>query len=299
MAPRGLKKALKVCTAHSNRALPHRRGPFHPSAKHVPRATPPSSNVRSCAELTRFALACEQDTVPAKFCKGKWAHFKDKQGRNLKGLHGALEERIWSGGTLPSIARYGSVKRSGWKGRGGGRKRGAAVDKQLSAAVNRGKGKPTKGQYTLTKYALAMLQTHKFEPVCAQRAVCDSARRLGTAIDCLCYDEEHNRLVVVELKCGHTGAKKAAAQRDGKPCKMRTPLGRASDHTLNRHMAQLTVTRELFVREHDTLSKLQMLGVSADVGGALLYVDDENSEIFPLDEWWKAKGPRMLSALKF
>jgi hypothetical protein len=240
-----------------------------------------------------------KDTVPAKFVKGKWAHFADHQGRKLKGLHGALDARIWSTGALPSIARYGQVKRTGWKGKGGGRKRGAAVDKQLSAAVNRGRGKPARGQYTLTKYALAMLQNHKLEPVCAQRAVCDSARRLGTAIDCLCYDEESNRLVVVELKCGHAGSKKAAAQRDGRACKMRAPLRSALDNTINRHLAQLTVTRELFVRESDTLARLQLLGLSADVGGALLYVDDENSELVSLNAWWTTRGPRMLGALAF
>lgn len=240
-----------------------------------------------------------KDTVPATFKRGKWAHFADRQGRKLKGLHKALETKLFSGGTMPSIARYGPVKRSGWRGKNGGRKRGAAVDKQLSAAVNRGKGKPSKGQYTLTKYALAALQTHKLEPVCAQRAVCDSARRLGTAIDVLCYDEEQNRLVVVELKCGHSGSKKAAAQREGRACKMRTPLGRAADNTLNRHLAQLMVTRQLFINEHETLGRLQTLGLSADVGGALLYVDDETTELYPLDEWWTKKAHSVMGVLQF
>lgn len=240
-----------------------------------------------------------KDTVPAKFVRGKWAHFADNEGRKLKGLHNALEERVFSSGTMPAAARYGTVKRSGWRGKGGGRRRGAAIDKQLSAAVNRGRSKPTKGQYTLTKYALAALQTYKLEPVCAQRAVCDSRRRLGTAIDCLCYDEERNRLVVVELKCGHSGGKKVAAQRDGRACKMQTPLGRAADSTLNRHFAQLMVTRELFVGERETLSRLQTLGISADVGGALLYVDDEATELYSLDEWWTKKAPRVMGVLRF
>jgi len=240
-----------------------------------------------------------KETVRARFVKGKWAHYEDKSGRKLKGLHPALQERVFSSGVLPSIARYGTVKRGGWKGKGGGRKRGAAVDKQLSAAVNRGKAKPAKGQYTLTKYALAALQEHKLEPVCAQRVVCDSGRRLGTAIDCLCYDEAQNRLVVVELKCGHSGAKKAAAQREGRACKMQTPLGRAPDCTLNRHLAQLMVTRELFVNEHETLGKLQMLGLSADVGGALLYVNDEATELYPLDDWWTKKAGKVMGVLRF
>tara|TARA_B110000902_G_scaffold199855_1_gene226941 strand:+ start:2141 stop:2893 length:753 start_codon:yes stop_codon:yes gene_type:complete len=240
-----------------------------------------------------------KDTVPAKFCRGKWAHFEDHRGQKLKGLHNALEERVFSCGVLPSIARHGTVKRKGWKGKNGGRKRGAAVDRQLSAAVNRGKAKPAKGQYTLTKYALAALQAHKLEPVCAQRAVCDSKRRLGTAIDCLCYDEQQNRLVVIELKCGHSGSKNAAAQRDGRACKMQTPLGRAPDNTLNRHLAQLMVTRELFVNESDTLARLQTLGLNSDVGGALLYVDDENTELYPLDDWWTHKAHSVMGVLRF
>lgn len=240
-----------------------------------------------------------KETVPAHFKRGKWAHFEDLSGRKLKGLTKALEERVWSAGTLPSVAIYGTVKRSGWKGRQGGRQRGAAVDKQLSAAVNRGRGKPTKGQYTLTKYALAALHEHKLEPVCAQRAVCDSARRLGTAIDLLCYEATTNRLVAIELKCGHTGSRYAAAQLDGKACKMRAPLGKASDCTLHRHMAQLAVSRALLAREADTVLKLQNIGVSGEIGGALLYVNDETTELFPLDSWWTERESKVLGALKF
>lgn len=241
-----------------------------------------------------------KDTVPAKLTgKGKWRGFADHQGRKLKGLHPALEERLWSKGSLPSIAKYGTVKRTGWKGKGGGRKRGAAVDSQLSAAVNRGKTKPTKGQYTLTKLALAALAEHKLEPVASQRAVCDSRRRLGTAIDVLCYDSVNNRLVVVELKCGHSGSKQAAAQKDGKACTMNTPLGKAPDNTLNRHMAQLTVTRELFASEKDTIVKLQNIGINSEIGGALLYVNDELTELYPLDTWWTDRARKLMGVLNF
>ena len=241
-----------------------------------------------------------KDTVPAKLTgKGKWRGFADSQGRKLRGLHPALTERVWSKGTLPSIAKYGTVKRGGWKGKGGGRKRGAAVDKQLSAAVNRGKAKPTKGQYTLTKYALAMLQNHKLEPVCAQRAVCDSTRRLGTAIDLLCYEETTAKLVVVELKTGYHGSKTACATSGGRACKMRSPIARAPDSTLNRHLAQLAVTRELFAREGETMRRLNAIGVSGEVGGALLYVDDTNTELYPLHQWWTDRAARLLGALRF
>ena len=55
-----------------------------------------------------------KETVPAHFKRGKWAHFEDLSGRKLKGLTKALEEKIWSDGTLPSLAIYGTVRRSGW-----------------------------------------------------------------------------------------------------------------------------------------------------------------------------------------
>jgi len=237
-----------------------------------------------------------KDTVPAKLTgKGKWRGFADSQGRKLRGLHPALTERVWSKGALPSIAKYGTVKRGGWKGKGGGRKRGAAVDAQLSKAVNRGKAKPTKGQYTLTKLALAALQEHCLEPVASQRAVCSSRLRLGTAIDVLCYEPHTSRLVVVELKCGFSGSKEAAAQKNGKACKMQSPLGHAPDNTLNRHLSQLAVTRQLFASEKDTLARLQTIGIRSDVGGALLYVNDEATELYTLDDWWVGKAEKMMS----
>lgn len=237
-----------------------------------------------------------KDTVPAKLTgKGGYRGFQDAQGRKLKGLTKALEDRLWSKGKLPSIAKYGTVKRGGWKGKGGGRKRGAAVDAQLSKAVNRGKAKPTKGQYTLTKLALAALQEHGLEAVASQRAVCSSRLRLGTAIDVLCYEPRTSRLVVVELKCGHSGSKEAAAQKGGKSCRMQAPLGHAPDNTLNRHMSQLAVTRELFASESSTLSKLQTIGIQSEVDGALLYVDDESTTLYRLDEWWQKKASKMVS----
>ena len=231
--------------------------------------------------------------------KGKWRAFVDHNGRKLKGLHPALHERVFSSGVIPSIAKFGSVKRAGWRGPNGGRKRGAAVDAQLSAAVNRGKNKPVKGQFTLTKLALAALSEHKLEPVTSQRAVYNSQRRLGTAIDVLCYDPIANRLVVVEVKCGHSGAKQAAAQKDGKQCRLQAPLSKALDNTLNRHLAQLCVTRELFVSEKDTIVKLQNIGVNAEVGGALLYVDDAMTELYKLDDWWVERAPRLMARLNF
>jgi len=241
-----------------------------------------------------------KETTPAKLSgKGKFRGFVDGNGRKLKGLHPALTERIFSAGVLPTIAKYGSVKRSGWRGKGGGRRRGAAVDSQLSSAVNKGKSKPTKGQYTLTKLALAALAEHKLEPVVSQRAVCDTRRRLGTAIDILCYDSVNNKLVVVELKTGFSGSKLAAAQRNGKNCKMCEPLDKATDNVLNRHFAQLTVARALFALEKQTILAVNNLGISAEIGAALLYVNDEMTELYYLSNWWIRREKNLLKNLNF
>ena len=242
-----------------------------------------------------------KETVPAKFVKGKWAHFEDKQGRKLKGLHGALEERIWSGGALPSIARYGTVKRSGWKGKGGGRKRGAAVDKQLSAAVNRGKAKPAKGQYTLTKYALAALQEHKLEPVCAQRAVCDSGPPAGHGdrLPVLRRGAQPARGRRAQVRAHGRQEGGGAARRAGRS-KMRDAAGaRGRPHAQPAPGAAHGHARAVRATSTRRSAKLQMLGLSADVGGALLYVNDEATELYPLDDWWTKKAGKVMGVLRF
>jgi len=244
-----------------------------------------------------------KDTVPVKLTgKGKYKGFEVlKQGKptgtKLRGLTKALEHRVWSEGSLPSIAKNGTVKRGGWKGRGGGRRRGTAVDAQLTRQVNSGKTKPTKGQFTLTKLALAALAENGLEPVACQRGVCYQARRVGTAIDVLCYEKLTAQLTIVELKCGYSGAREAPAQKNGKPCNMRGPLHKAPDHTLNRHLAQLACTREMFVRESKALAKMQAIGVNNLVGGALLYVNDEETALYPLPDWWIARAPKIIDAL--
>lgn len=241
-----------------------------------------------------------KENVPAKLTgKGSWRGFEDTQGRKLKGLTKALQERVWSDGSMPETATHGSVPRSGWRGRGGGQKRGKAVDAQLSRAVNSGKHKPSKSQYMLTRFALAALAEHRLEPVCAQRAVCDAKRRLGTAMDVLCYEQARNRLVVVELKCGYSGDKRASARKSSRACNMKSPVSKAPDNTINRHKTQLAVTRHMFSLESQTLLKLQNIGIDGDVGGALLYVNEEDTELHPLDEWWMRRAPRMMSAMNF
>lgn len=259
----------------------------------IPSARPDGMAPRGLKKLLK-------DTCPAKLVRnGGFRCFEVlKQGvltgQKLKGLTKALESKVWSHGTMPSIARYGTVKRKGWTGKDGGRRRGRAVDDQLTRAVNSGKIHPTVGQYILTKMTLAALAEHGLEPVACQRAVCMQSRRIGTAIDVLAYQKTTAQLVVVELKCGHSGSKEAAAENHGTPCKMQGPLKKAPDNTINRHFAQLACTREMFARERSTITKLNGIGISSDLGAALLYVTEENSELYTLSTWWTDRSMRVM-----
>ena len=133
----------------------------------------------------------------------------------------------------------------------------------------------------------------------AQRAVCSTAIQVGTAADVLCHEARTGMMYVVELKCGCSGNKMATARGSGgKPLKMKRPMSSVPDCVLHRHMLQLACTRELLVRETDTMKRLMALGVDAVVGGCLLYVDDENTELHTLCDYWERRAARVLAALK-
>ncbi len=234
---------------------------------------------------------------------GKYKGFQSKQSKKkLRGLTKTLQSRLWSDGILPSIARKADASirpKTAWKGKRGGITRGTKVDQQVSKLINGGKMAVLrqKSMFRLTRLTLSALAKHKLDPVMAQRSVVDEQRRLGTAADVICYDKKSNRLVMVELKCGYDHGRTAAAERGGRPCKMQSPCSKASDCNLHRHLAQLAVTREMFVREKATLKKLGDLGIEQTVDGLLLYVNDEGAEFFVLNDWWKKKASKILVGL--
>lgn len=246
-----------------------------------------------------------KDTAPCKLVgSGTRKHFEIKKawvsrGVKLKGLTKRLEACIFSDGEMPSIAKSSAAPAGGhWRGPGGGRRRGSAVDAQVSrlAAVSVEKRHASK-MLNLTRLIFAAMSTRGLEPIMGQRAVCSQLHRLGTAADVLCYDAERAELVVLELKCGHSGARTAAAVKDGRPLAMQAPLRKAPDSTLNRHMAQLAVTHHLLSRETSTLKKLKELGV-AFVSGLLMYANDAAVDVYKLDKWWMAKAPKILEKLR-
>lgn len=251
----------------------------------------------------RGVKALLKKTAPARLVgSGKLRSFRVLQqgkptGKRLRGLTKRLSTKAWSAGQLPDAATASTVRRGGWKGRGGGLRRGRAVDAQVSREINSGKPKPKSGHFSLTKLVFAALAEHGLEPVVAQRVVCNEALRVGTAADVICYEAETRRLVVVELKCGCSGDKLAAAvDKRGREMRMQVPKG-ASDCVLHRHMLQLACTRELLLRERATLKRLLALGLDPYVGGALLYVNDQNTELYTLQDYWCKRAAKVLASL--
>ena len=95
----------------------------------------------------RGLLALLKTTASARLVgKGARRFFRNADGRVCRGITKALARYLWSSGTLPKVALTGSTKRLGWRGVDGGRKRGTAVDAQLTRVVNKGIRKPKRGQ---------------------------------------------------------------------------------------------------------------------------------------------------------
>jgi ubiquinone biosynthesis protein COQ9 len=80
---------------------------------------------------------------------------------------------------------------------------------------------------------------------------------------------------------------------------MKTPLEKASDCVLNRHMAQLAITRHLIESEATTLSKIASLGVdTSSVDAVLLYANEESCDFLELPDWWKLRSNSIIQHLK-
>jgi len=223
-----------------------------------------------------------------------------KTNIKFKGITKRLERRVWSDGVLPVIARSSDARPGGhWGGPKGGRARGSKVDAQLTRIINSGPAamKKVLHTYRLTKMALSGLSSRGLEPVMGQRAVISEKNRLATAADVIAFDKDANQLVVVELKCGFDHGRSAAALKNGKACRMGKPLGGASDCNVNRHLAQLAVTRHLFAQEKETLKTVGELGLEQSVAAVLMYVNDQGVEFFELGEWWLKRASQVVNAI--
>ncbi len=247
-----------------------------------------------------------RDTAPCKLVgSGSKKRFQlvlqgGGRGLTMRGLTKRLADKIFSEGDLPAVATSNTVKPKGghWRGPDGGRRRGCAVDSQVSRLASVSAERRFKSKMlVLTRLVFSALSEKGLEPILGQRAVCSQFHRVGTAADVVCYHAEKHALVLVELKCGFSGCKTAAARDSKGECFMRGPLRRAADHVIHRHMAQLALTHAMFMREKNTLKKLGSLGVEG-VEGMLLYANDETVETYELPEWWRRKASSVLDFLR-
>jgi hypothetical protein len=214
-------------------------------------------------------------------------------GHRLRGITKRLHERVFSS-VAPPVGPS-AWRGSAWRGADGGLRRGRAVDAQVSRlsklpAAKRGQAT----QLKLTRLTFAALQYHGLAPVTSQRVVLDDVLRLATAVDVVCL--RGSALVLVELKCGFGGSRSEPARLRGRAQTFARPFHRATDCHLHRHFAQLAATAALFDAETATGEALQRAGVES-VAAALLYVNDDGSELHELPSWWRRRGDQLLATL--
>lgn len=225
--------------------------------------------------------------------------FRAKESKRvMRGITKRIAQKIHSNGILPDSAIAGDFKGKHWKGRNGGRKRGSAVDAQVTRLVN-GTAKTRKGAklFALTRLIFDAFRFHDLKPVLGQRVLIDESRRIATAADVICQ-RGSDELVVIELKCGFAGDRTAPAfdPKTRKICKLNSPCAKANDTVLHRHLIQLSTTLALFNKERNTLDGLKRLGIT-QVSGALLYVNAKGSDLHELQPYWESRGPRLVSAI--
>jgi hypothetical protein len=223
---------------------------------------------------------------------------KDKRsGARLRGVTRLLQRRVWSKGALPAKALFGEEDKGGhWKGPSGGKRRGSAVDAQVCrlASMSEARRRAAK-KLRLVDLIFRALHAQGMEPIMGQRVVCDSGRGLGTAVDLVC--SRGDALILVELKTGYSGNRTLSAKSGGQNAKLQYPFRTANDTILNRHLAQLTATTAMYIKEVPTLERLSALGLKR-VEAALLYATNDDVEVHALPQWWYKRGERLLGALQ-
>ena len=250
---------------------------------------------------TLIAKSAPGKLVKSKFHAGYRATGEDGKvkGPKLRGVARMLGDHVYSGAELPIQTGVGPSGLGGGFWGGDGRRRGAAVDAQVSRLAKTTQSvRNSSRKLQLTRITFDSLAYHHLEPIEAQRVVLDERRRLATAIDVVCINKDRvDEIVLVELKTGFCGDRSMPA-RDarGEAIRMKAPLATARDCALHRHLAQLSATRELFVREASTMKALKDKGITR-VTGALLYVTPSASELHTLPCWWIRRGHKILDRL--
>ena len=238
------------------------------------------------------------DSAPVRLGKnGGYKAFKSREsGRVFSGITKKLNEKLYSKGYIDFHQNADQRQtRPGWSGNSF--KRGKAVDSQVSRLASASKSKQKAATLIYSRHAFSALEKAGLEPICGQRGVCDEVLGLATACDMVCYRQADRSLVVVELKTGYHGNRSLAARHNGKPCRMSSPCQKATDCTLNRHLAQLAATHSLLKHEPGIDKSLKKFGVEA-IAGALLYIDDSCSELHDLPAYWVRRAKAILRILR-
>ena len=246
------------------------------------------------------------ESATGKLVRGKFTGFKavDRNGATvgpmLRGITKLLHAKLYSAGDLDDSATKSTEFRGdSWKGSEGGIKRGKAVDSQVSRLASAGVGKRNStSKFKMTRLAFAALEAAGLEPLTGQRVVVDQKSRIATACDIVCYSERENSLVVVELKTGYSGNRTLpATTRDRRPCQMFSPCSTAFDCVLNRHLAQLAVTRHLLASERKLTKELRdRFGINS-IKGVLLYTCDRDTAVYRLADWWTRRGSKIVETI--
>jgi len=256
--------------------------------------------------LPRGLKSFLQNTAPGKLTKaGKYNGYRALdahgafEGPTLKGITKRLAAKLYSNGVLDDTATSSTEwTPTAWKGTNGGLRRGKAVDSQVSRLAGATKTELAAAKkFKFSSLAFSALENAGLEPIVGQRVALSKQHGIATAADMVCFHAASNSLVVVELKCGFSGNRVIPAVFKGKTQKMNAPCSGAEDCILNRHLAQLTVTRQLLEAEPRFKSQLQaQFGISA-IKGVLLYVCDRDTQLHELSDYWRRRGRALVQTL--
>ena len=256
--------------------------------------------------LPRGLKSFLQNTAPGKLTTaGKYKGYRAIdahgafEGPCLKGVTKRLAAKLYSKGELDDSAKTSTEWTPGaWQGTNGGLRRGKAVDSQVSrlAGVT-----PTvranSSKFKFSTLAFSALEKAGLEPIMGQRVALSKQHGIATAADMISFHAASNSLVVVELKCGFSGNRVLPSVFKGKTQKMNAPCTGADDCILNRHFAQLAVTRQLLETEPRFKSQLNAQFGISQIRGVLLYVCDRDTQLHDLSEWWRKRGRALVQTL--
>lgn len=240
-----------------------------------------------------------RSTAPVSLKKrGGYSAFTAKKGGAVfRGLTKRLDLKLFSKAHLPRAKLHSTQSKiKGWKGANAGRKRGMAVDRQLTAIANATE-KSNARRFCLTTLALASLESYGLSPICGQRGVRHQRSHIATAVDLMCIHRERRELWLVELKCGFEGVRSQPGKLRGKDATFLGAFKQCSDTAEHRHMAQLAMTYLMFRSEQSTLRQLEAQHDISRVRACVLYLCESGVDFVELPDWWRKRAGKMIELI--